>query len=215
MRIKSHAPWMWIGMSVASLVTLGLPLIYLYLMRQEGRDGWFVYLAMAPFLLAGLLLAYFGFRALVRLAVRGSWQLEVPDGGGKLGAPLRATLFPTRDCRPSGELTCQMRCVRIIRNTQAAARGNIETLWSKTWTVPAAVIQPRLGLALDVPLPDHGSPTQLDRSGSGVQWQLNVLVPTQEGSEEPVFDVPIRAGTRGGDAVDAGAVTAALRAGAM
>lgn len=194
MRIRSHAPWMWIGMAAASLPTLGLPGIYLYLMRQEGRDEWFVYVLMAPFLLVGLLLAYFGFRALLRLLRRGSWQLEVPDQGGTLGRPLRVTLFPAGERRPTAELTCRMRCIRIIRNTQS--RGNVDTLWSKTWTVTAAVIQPELGLALDVPLPDDGAGTEMDRTASGVQWQLNVVVPLQNESEEPVFDIPIRSGTR-------------------
>jgi hypothetical protein len=191
-RIKSHAPWMWLGMSVASLPTLALPSIYLYLMRQDGRDLWFVYLFMTPFLLVGLLLGYFGLRALLRIFVRGSWQLEVPDEGGVLGRPLSATLFPTRDRTPTAELTCRVRCIRMYRNTQASARGNIVTLWEKTWTTSTAMIQPQAGFALVLPLPDHGEPTQMDRTGSGVQWQLNVVVPLQDGSEEPVFDVPVR-----------------------
>lgn len=192
MRIKSHAPWMWLGMSLASLPTLGLSSIYLYLMRQDGRDGWFVYVFVTPFLLVGLLLGYFGLRALLRIVVRGSWQLEVPDEGGVLGHPLSATLFPTRERRPAAELTCRIRCIGISRNRRASARGNIVTLWEKTWTTSTAVIHPRLGLALVLPLPDHGEPTQMDRTGSGVQWQLNVVVPWQDGSEEPVFDVPVR-----------------------
>lgn len=192
MRIKSHAPWMWLGMAVASVPTLALPSIFIYLMRQDGRDGWFVYAFMTPFLIVGLLLGYFGLRALLRIVVRGSWQLEVPDGGGVLGQPLSATLFPTRERRPVAALTCRLRCIRIVRTTRGSARSNISTLWETTWTVPAAtLIQPRTGLALLLPLPDHGVPTQMDRSGSGVQWQLNVAVPFADGSDEPVFDVPI------------------------
>jgi hypothetical protein len=192
MRIKSHAPWMWVGMAAASVPTLGLSGTFIYLMRQEGRDSWFVYVVMAPFLLVGVLLAYFGSRALLRLAVRGSWQLEVPDEGGVLGRPLEAKLFPTRERRPTGELTCRLRCIRIIGNSRASARNIVNTLWETTWTITSAVIQPQLGLALHLPLPDTGEPSQMDRTGSGVQWQLNVVVPLQGGSEEPVFDVPVR-----------------------
>lgn len=191
MRIQSHAPWMWLGMAVASIPTLALPSIFLYLMRQDGRDGWFVYVFMTPFLIVGLLLGYFGWRALLRIVVRGSWQLEVADEGGVFGHPLSATLFPTRERRPTAALTCRLRCIRIVRNNHTSARTNIVTLWEQTWTVYASTIQPRSGLALALPLPDYGEPTRMDRTGSGVQWQLNVVVPLQDGSEEPVFDVPI------------------------
>ncbi|MBK7975725.1 MAG: hypothetical protein IPK07_21425 [Deltaproteobacteria bacterium] len=183
---------MWLGMTVASLPTLALPSIYLHLMRQDGRDRWFVYAFMTPFLLVGLLLGYFGLRALLRIVVRGSWQLELPDEGGVLGHPLSATLFPTRSRSPTAELTCRVRCIRMSRNTRASARGNIETLWERTWTTSTAMIQPQVGFALELPLPAYGEPTQMDRTGSGVQWQLNVVVPLQDGSEEPVFDVPVR-----------------------
>lgn len=101
MRIKSHAPWMWLGMTLASLPTLALPSIFLYLMQQDGRDRWFVYVLMTPFLLVGLLLGYFGLRALLRIVVRGYWQLEVPDEGGVLGHPLSARLFPARERLPT------------------------------------------------------------------------------------------------------------------
>ena len=94
MRIKSHAPWMWLGMSLASLGTLALPSIYLYLMRQDGRDRWFVYLFIAPFLLVGLLLGYFGLRALLRIVVRGS--------GGKVTG-----MRMTRTCLPASPSTFQ------------------------------------------------------------------------------------------------------------
>jgi hypothetical protein len=193
MRIKSHAPWMWVGMAAASVPTLGLSGTFLYLMRQEGRDAWFVYLVMAPFLLVGVLLAYFGLRAVLRLVVRGSWQLEVPDAGGVLGRPLESRLFPgRRERRPTGDITCRLRCIRIIRNSRASARNIVSTLWETTWTVTAAVIHPQVGLALELPLPDTGLPSQMDRTGSGVQWQLNVVVPSRRMSEEPVFDLPVR-----------------------
>ena len=54
------------------------------------------------------------------------------------------------------------------------------------------MIHPQVGVALVLPLPEDGVPTQLDRTGSGVQWQVNVAIPLQDGAEEPVFDVPVR-----------------------
>ena len=65
-------------------------------------------------------------------------------------------------------------------------------LWEKSWTTASAIIQPQLGFALDLPLPATGEPSQMDRTGSGVQWQLNVVVTSQGLTEEPVFDLPVR-----------------------
>lgn len=193
MRIKSHAPWMWVGMAAASVPTLGLSGTFLHLMRQEGRDAWFVYMVVAPFLMAGVLLAYFGLRGALRLLLRGSWHLEVPDEGGVLGRTLRATLYPARrERRPTEGLTCRLRCIRIFRSSHHSTRSSVSTLWETTWTVTATVIHPQLGLALQLPLPDTDLPSQMDRGGSGVQWQLNVVIPSQGMSEEPVFDLPVR-----------------------
>jgi hypothetical protein len=183
---------MWLGMAAAAVPTLGLSGTFVYLMRQEGRDSWFFYVVMAPFLLTGVLLAFFGLRALLRIVIRGSWQLEVPDQGGVLGRPLKVTLFPARERRPTEALTCRLRCIRIVRSSRALARGNVNTLWEKSWTTTSAVIQPQLGLALDLPLPATGEPSHMDRTGSGVQWQLNVVVTSQGMAEEPVFDLPVR-----------------------
>lgn len=196
MRIKSHAPWLYAGMTVAGAVTLGVMGTYQYLMRQAGRDGWLFYAFVTPFVLAGLLLFYFGGRFLVRQARLGSWQLDVPDGGGVFGRPLAVTLLPSRQRVPSGELTCHLRCIRIVRmaaQRSSSGRSDVTTLWDTTWTMQAGTIHPRLGLPLSLPLPDAGLPTDIDRrTGSGVQWQLNVVVPTRGMQDEAVFDLPVR-----------------------
>ena len=190
MRIKSHAPWMYAGMAAAGVITLGFIGTYIYLMRQAGRDVWYLYVLMAPFLLVGSLLAFFGVRTLLRLARFGSWQLEVPGQGGVFGQPLEVTLFPTRERVLSGELTCHLRCIRISRTT---ARSDVKALWETTWTTSTARIHPRSGRPLSLPLPDRGEPTNIDRrTGAGVQWQLNVVIPSKAMSEEPVFDLPVR-----------------------
>jgi len=64
---------------------------------------------------------------------------------------------------PSGELTCRLRCIRIHRGG-SGGRSDIKTLWETTWTIRA-----------------------------GTQWQLNVVVPTRDFDDEPVFDLPVRA----------------------
>ena len=72
-------------------------------------------------------------------------------------------------------------------------RTNVNTLWETTWTTSTTVIHPQVGLPLHLPLPDAGQSTQIDRrTGSGVQWQLNVVIPLHGRSEEPVFDLPLR-----------------------
>ncbi len=185
---------MHLGMAAAGLGTLGLIGTYFYLMWAAGRASVLLYVVVAPFMLMGSLLAFFGGRGFLRLAWLGSWQLEVPDEGGVLGQPLRATLFPRRAVTPAGDVQCRLRCVRFVsRQRGSSSSSNTSTLWQSAWTIPAATIQPTLGLELSLPLPAAGNPTAVDRrSGSGIIWQLNVVIPSQGSSEEPVFDLPVR-----------------------
>ena len=197
MRIKSHAPWMYVGMTAAGVITLAMMGIFGYLMRQQGRDSWVLYAFLSPFVLMGAFLAYFGGRFLVRLAKTGSWQLDVPGSGGELGRPFDVTLFPSRTRVPSGELTCHLRCIRVVRlasQGSSSGRADTKTLWETTWTTRAGTIHPNIGLPLSLPLPDSGEPSNMDsRTGSGTQWQLNVVVPTRGFKDESVFDLPVRA----------------------
>ena len=183
-------------MAAAGVITLGFIGTYIFLMRQAGRDVWYLYVLMAPFLLMGSLLAFFGVRTLLRLARFGSWEIEVSAQGGVFGQPFEVTLFPTRERVPSGPLTCHLRCIRISRfsgGSRTPSRTDVKTLWESTWTTSTALIHPRIGVPLSLPLPDRGEPTNIDRrTGSGVQWQLNVVIPSKGMSEEPVFDLPVR-----------------------
>lgn len=189
MRIKSHAPLMYAAMVAAAAGTLGISGTFVYLMRQEGRATAIVYIAMAPFLLMGTFLAWFGGRGLVRAALYGSWQLDLPDGGGVIGRPLRATLIPSRERRPDGEITCRLRCAR--RSGGGKQRTEVATLWETTWTTSTALIHPRQGLELTVPIPETGQGTDLDRQAAGIFWQLNVVIPSGGSTEEHVFDLPV------------------------
>jgi hypothetical protein len=197
MRIKSHAPLMYVGMTAAGVITLAFMGIFGYLMRQQGRDRWFLYVVLSPFVLMGAALAFFGGRFLLRLARRGSWQLDVPGSGGELGRPFDVTLFPSRTRVPSGELTCHLRCIRIVKlasQGSSAGRSSTTTLWETTWTIRAGTIHPNIGLPLSLPLPASGEPTNISpQSGAGTQWQLNVVVPTGGANDEAVFDLPVRA----------------------
>ena len=196
MRIKSHAPLMYVGMMTAGVVTLAFMGIYGYLMRQAGRDGWLFYTFVSPFVLVGSFLTYFGGRFLLRLAMVGSWQLDVQGSGGELGRPFDVTLFPSRTRVPSGDMTCHLRCIRIVKLSSrgsSAGRSDIKTLWETTWTVPARTIRRDIGLLLTLPLPVSGEPSSIDpRTGAGTQWQLNVVVPTRSFKDESVFDLPVR-----------------------
>jgi len=197
MRIKSHAPLMYAGMTAAGTITVAFMATYIYLMRQAGRDVWFFYAFVSPFVLVGALLTFFSGRFLLRLALLGSWQLDVPGSGGELGRPFDVTLFPSRTRLPSGELTCHLRCVRIVKRAaqgSSSGRSDITTLWETTWTVRAGTIHPNIGLPLSLPLPVSGEPSHVDRdTGAGTQWQLNVVVPTRGSKDEAVFDLPVRA----------------------
>jgi hypothetical protein len=68
------------------------------------------------------------------------------------------------------------------------------TLFEARWTQPVSTLDPALGVELRLPLPDSGKPTNVDRkTGAGVEWQLNVHVPSRFATEEPVFALPVRA----------------------
>jgi len=197
MRLKSHAPLMYVGMTAAGVITLAFMGIFSYLMRQQSRDAWYLYAFLSPFVLMGAALAFFGGRFLVRWAMIGSWQLDVPGSGGELGRPFDVTLFPSRPRVPSGELTCRLRCIRIVKlasRGSSAGRSDITTLWEATWTIRAGTIHPNIGLPLSLPLPASGAPSNISpQSGAGTQWQLNVVVPTRGFNDESVFDLPVRA----------------------
>ncbi len=193
MRIKSHTSLLHLGMTAASAGALGLPGTFLYLMTAEGRGSLFVYVIMAPFLLVGLLLGFFGIRGLVRLAVWGRWQIEVPEAGGVLGRPLTIRLLPGRVVAPDGELEWRLRCVQTTGASNKQGRSDRVTLWESRWSSRSGTLNPNVGVDMQLPLPDSGNGTRIDRgTGGGIQWQLNVVVPSNGGSEESVFDVPIR-----------------------
>lgn len=199
MRLRSGTPILYVSFVAASIVTLGLSGTFLFLMWRQDRATVGFTLVIAPFLMMGTLLAFFGVRGLVRLARHGSWHLDVPDEGGRLGAPLRATLLPQREVTPSGEIQCRLRCVRSSRTrvhgTQGRTAGaNHDTLWEESWARRTGTIHPRMGLELTLPFPADGQPTFDDqRTGSGIQWQLNVLVPTEGHAHEAMFEIPVRA----------------------
>ncbi len=197
MRIRSHAPVLYVGMTAAGALTLAVMGLYLSAMRQANRDVWFVYAFASPLALVGAALAFFGGRFLLRWARLGSWQLDVPDGGGELGRPFDVTLYPTRTRMLGGELICHLRCIRILKlpsMRSSNGRSDITTLWETSWTTRAGIVHPTIGLPLRLPLPASGEPSDIDgRTGAGTQWQLNVVVPTQGANDELVFDLPVRA----------------------
>ena len=195
MRIKSHAPVMHLGMAAAGLGTLGLIGTYAYLMWANGRAGILLSVVVAPFLMMGSLLAFFGVRGFIRQAWLGSWQLEIPDEGCVLGQRVSARLFPRREVVPTGELQCRLRCVRFVphQDRHTASGSNVTTLWHLSWTMPSATIHPTRGLSLSLQLPETGQPTVIDRKGGvNFTWQLNVVIASAGRSEEPVFDLPVR-----------------------
>ena len=193
MRIRSINSVMHLGMAAASFFTLGLCSIYLYLMAVEGRASVFLVVFLTPFFLFGAVLAFVGFRGLYRRVRYGGWELEIPDAGGVLGRELQATLLPRRSVRPTINLECQLRCVNFVFAGQGRPSQQHE-LWKTGWTVERTDIHPETGLALTLPLPPTGRPSSESRQeGRATRWQLNVQVVSDVMSEEPVFDIPVRA----------------------
>jgi len=193
MQIKSQSST-WAGIfTLVSFITVAFLGTYVYLMWQAGRATWLVYLISVPFFAMGALLGYGGLRGLLRLLYFGHWRLEI-EGPGVLGRPLPARLLPSRDVTPSGEIRCDLRCLKVtIVNTGKNQRMETKTLWETSWMVTSAIILKGPGLSLSLPLPADGTgTTQGPNDGAGVKWQLTVLVPTQTLSDEPIFDVPVR-----------------------
>ena len=88
-QLPSHASSLWAGIfTLVSVITIGFIGTYVYLMWQQGRATWLVYLVTAPFFAMGALLGYLGLRGLLRLLRFGHWHLEI-RGPGALGRPLR------------------------------------------------------------------------------------------------------------------------------
>ncbi len=192
MRIKSQSST-WAGiMALVATLTISFMATYLYLMWQAGRATWLVYLVVAPFFGMGLLLGYLGVRGLVRRLRFGLWHLELA-APGVLGQPLQVALLPGRDLKLTGEIRCDLRCLRVtIVSAGKNQRMETKTLWESSWNVTSPTIRKEMGLSLSLPLPSDGEATsQGSRDGAGIKWQLTVLVPAQGMSDEPVFDVPV------------------------
>jgi len=197
MRLRSDTPILHASLTAASIGTLGLAGTFFYLMWMDGRASVWFTLFIAPFLLMGVLLGFFGLRGLARLARYGTWVLTVPENGGQLGAPLSVSLSPTREVAANGELLCRLQCVRTMawrnRGGGGSARSESTTLWKEEWKLRTGILHPRLGLGLTLPFPDEGLETNVDQTtGSGIRWQLNVVVPTEAFSHEAMFEIPVR-----------------------
>ncbi|HYN04450.1 MAG TPA: hypothetical protein VE359_18520 [Vicinamibacteria bacterium] len=179
-------------MTLVATITVGFMGTYVYLMGRAGRASWLLYMVTAPFFAVGALLGFLGLRGLIRLLRFGHWHLDVA-GAGVLGQPLRVTLFPGRELTPSGEIDCELRCLRVtVLSAGKSQRMDTKTLWESSWKVTSSTILKEVGLALSLPLPASGQVTTQDpHSGGGVKWQLTVRIPLRGMTDEPVFDVPV------------------------
>lgn len=162
-------------------------------------------LLLTPFILIGAGLTVYGIREIVRVAWYGGWVLELPDDGALLGGFVDVTLFSRRrTVLPQSELTCRLRCRHTVvyrqqpdglHSTVSRQEDLVEhvTLWDKSWTVPPSLIGLRTGLTVRMFVPPNIAPSAVDSTdGSGVTWQLNVLVPADGITHEALFDIPVR-----------------------
>jgi hypothetical protein len=195
MRIKAEGPASSLAFIAMAIITGGLPGLLIWFKSAEGPVPFGIYVIAVPFFLIALVLSFLGVRDLVRLARFGRWHLECPDRGGIFGQPLLVTLLPSRTIVPTGELACRLRCVRSIAAGTPGRRSHrvsTATEWETTWSMRAATIHPRIGLAVTVPVPDFGLGTRRDtQTASEVKWQLHVHLPAERVSEDVTFDIPI------------------------
>jgi hypothetical protein len=204
-RIRSQTQWLSLGLTVAGIVFLAVGAGMLYVKSLEDAPvptG--MMLLLTPFVLIGAALTFYGSRELIRLARYGGWILEVPDGGGVFAGFVDVTLMPRRrTVTPQGELTCRLRCRHTqvysqqpggLHSTPDRQVDRVEhvTLWDKSWIVPPAQIDRRSGLTLRLFVPPDIATTEVNsRDGSGVTWQLNVLVPADGITHEAMFELPV------------------------
>jgi len=208
MIITSHGWILPTSLSVAGLLTTTMAAGGIYAKATEGAAPVLLYVFLTPFLLMGLVLCFFGLRGLIRLARDGSWTLSYPDDGGMLGTPFTVRLLPGREVTPTDRLRCRLSCVeRLVFDNRGSARnsdvsgggtGTVQdqniTLWYTEWSVASAVIRPGTGVEILVPVPDARTATSVDsRTGAGIRWHLNVLVPAGKLSHQPTFEIPVRA----------------------
>jgi hypothetical protein len=162
-------------------------------------------LFLIPFVLIGAGLLLFGLRGLVREMAYGHWNLDIPDGSVRPGSSISVTLRPGRKrlVRPEAELTCRLTCIAsevfsgriegLSTAERQVDRDERVTLWDKSWTVAPATIDPDAGLPLSLSIPANTAITNADsRDGSGVRWQLNVVIPSDGVQHEAMFEIPVR-----------------------
>lgn len=193
MRIRSHALGIYAGMTAAGVGALALPGTLVFLKRADGTATTFLYVFVAPFFLVGLALLVFGVGGVFTGLFGGSWELDVPGQGGVIGRPLPVTLFPPREVRVDGDITCQLRVV--TRSNRGGGSLDITPLFKTSWTQPVSTVHPTTGISIVLPLPSEGpSTSESARGAQYTRWQLNVLVPSGGSEQELVFDVPVYGG---------------------
>ena len=182
---------------MASVVTLAMTATYLLVMRSQDKLGTLVVVVMTPFVLAGLGLAALAVREAVRILRHGTWAVEIPDGGGRVGEPLPVRIYPARLSTATGPMQLTLRCrestTHHSRGTQGSETNTMSrTLGSVEVQLTPGALDPRSPVAatLDVP---HGLPPSSGQNALGVTiaWQLIVEVPTTEGDAFTTFDLPV------------------------
>jgi hypothetical protein len=185
-------------MTAAAVVALGLVGTFARLKAASGGIPTGLAVILGIFGLVGLGLAYVGIKGLVGLVRHGSWTLECRDGGGVFGEVLPVRILPAKPVTGGGEvkwtLTCIERAVHVHRRAGKAGterRSDVRTLHQTSGTFRTGGITPEHGVQFDLPLPASGLSTQALSNGGSLTWQLSVVVPTDSGSHESVFELPI------------------------
>ena len=97
----------------------------IYIKALEGTGPVLLYVFLAPFLLMGLALFFFGIRGLIRLAQYGGWTLRCPDEGrDDRRAPQHPAGSPPRgDAYRSDPVPAQLRGTCRLQSTRSSPDG--------------------------------------------------------------------------------------------
>jgi hypothetical protein len=197
MRIKSQTTFVAGMLLFLGVVMLAMPVGMIYGTSNDGPVPAGVWIVAALFAPMGMLIAYLSGKQLVQRMRFGRWEVECPDGGGRLGQPLEVKLVPPQVVNPTGEVACNLVCFRStgVRSSSQRAgstRGSAK-LFDTSWTLRAATFHPQVGLPITLPLPEFGLESTRGRKAT-VEWKLSVRIPADGTTHEMEFEIPISEG---------------------
>jgi len=201
MRIRSQTSFVAAMMLLLGIVMIAIPAGLLRAFAADGAVPTGVWVLTVPFGGLGLLLAWLSTKRLITRWRVGPWELECPDGGVAFGQPQAVQLIPPRIMTPTGDIDCQLTCLRSRPRTGAmCTSGGVhqpstatsQRLFDTSWSFPASMLHPRSGVSLTLPMPPFGLASRRGREGA-IEWKLSLTVAADGAAHEMEFEIPVRA----------------------